>query len=76
MEIIAEMGITKICMMARMTKMGNKTDEVWTVIPAKGEAIRESRIMKGDRQWDAHEYLRTKETEKMEVGQMSWASGT
>jgi hypothetical protein len=75
-EILAEMGIDKICMMAKTTKKGGKADEVWTIIPAKGEKIKERKVIKGEKHWDAHEYTRTKETDRCEAGQVSWAAGS
>ncbi len=74
-EVAMEMGITKICMMAKTTKKGGKMDEIWTIVPAKGEKLREKGVVKGDRHWDAHEYARAKETDRCEAGQVSWTAG-
>ena len=74
-EIITEMGINKISMMAKTTKKGGRADEVWTIVPARGEKINKSRVNKEGRQWDAHEYNRIKESDKVEAGQESWTMG-
>jgi hypothetical protein len=74
-EVAMEMGIIKICMMAKTTKKGGKMDEIWTIVPAKGEKLRVKGVVKGDRHWDAHEYVRVKETDRCEAGQISWTAG-
>jgi hypothetical protein len=75
METLAEMGIKKICMMAKSTKKRGKLDEIWTIVPAKGEGLEKKQITKEERRWDAHEYGRIKESDKLEVGHVSWAMG-
>jgi hypothetical protein len=69
------MGVTKICMMAKTSRMRGKANEVWTIVPARGESLRVKQIVKEERRWDAHEYMRIKETEKVEAGHTSWAMG-
>ena len=75
MDVLAEMGVLKICMMAKTTRKKGKADEVWTIIPAKGEKLVLKQVTKEGKRWDAHEYMRPKETERNEAGHVSWAMG-
>jgi hypothetical protein len=75
LSILAEMGVSKVCMMAKTSKMRGKPDEVWTIVPARGETLLVKQIKRDERRWDAHEYMRPKDSGRMETGHTSWAMG-
>jgi hypothetical protein len=74
LEIVHEAGVHRICIIAQTTRRPNN-EEIWTVIPANGENVKEKVIKKGESRWSLNQFVRHTGTSKTEVGFISWANG-
>ena len=73
-DVLREAGITRVHMMAKITRAGPKM-EVWMVVPAMGERLSLKSVERGENKWDMEEADRAQESNKEESGRWSWDKG-
>ncbi len=74
LDVLREVGINQVHMMARITKVG-KESEMWAVVPLRGETFNRNKVMIEGKEWTLSSYDRAPEVVKTEQGSVCWNMG-